>query len=109
MKDLGSPSGILVPAEYFHHAEVIGVENTGRHNDEDWSWRKDYLGFEGALIVFKNNKKDSNAYYAHITNFNGGYLTTGYGEYQIENDILTIKTRNSIYKFQIFDDNFYFI
>lgn len=100
---------LIYPIEYYHHAEVISVESTGRKERKEWAWREDFVGFEGALFIFKNTRREENTCYAHITDYNGGFLTTGYGEFLMIGNDMMLKTKNTIYKFRIYNDKIYFI
>lgn len=84
----------------YEYARLLSVKKCSNLPNDQWEWRKDYIGFEGCLLIFQSEFKYPGKTYIHITDFHR-YLTTGCGEYVIDGNRLTIITRNSKYIFEI--------
>ncbi|MBQ9104371.1 MAG: hypothetical protein IJY57_04755 [Clostridia bacterium] len=76
--------------------EIISIESTGRKSNEDWEWRKSYIGFWGRIIVCKDELKPDK-HFLYIED-RSKYLITGLGDMKEEDGIITLTTKNSIYK-----------
>lgn len=66
-------------------------------NDTAWEKRLIYLNAEARLIVCESENLFPGKYFCIF----GDFLRTGLGECIMNDDYFIIKTRNSIYKFQI--------
>ena len=86
--------------DFFYVAELISVEKISDKDNEEWNWREGYLGYQSHLFIFESEKKYKGRRYIHFTDFHD-YLTTGYGDYTFSDNIITMTTRNSVYKFKI--------
>lgn len=86
--------------DFFNVAELISVEKTSDMDYGMWKWREQYLHYQCELFIFESEEKRKGERYIHFTSHHE-YLTTGYGTYTISDNIITMTTRNSIYKFKI--------
>lgn len=84
----------------YEYAKLLSVIKRSDMPDDQWNWRKDYIGFEGCLLILQSEFRHPSKAFIHITDFRR-YLTTGCGEYVIDGNKLTIITRNSKYIFEI--------
>ncbi len=89
------------PIDYFNVAEVISVEKASNMDYEKWKWREQYIEFQGILSIWESTEKFKGQHYISFNDLMGNYLRTGYGKYTISNSIITMTTKNSIYKFKI--------
>lgn len=89
------------PIAYYNVAEVISVEKVSDMDYEKWKWREEFIHFQGILSIWESTKKFNGQQYISFNDLMGNYLRTGYGKYNISNSIITMTTRNSIYKFKI--------
>lgn len=89
------------PIDYFNVVEIISVEKVSDMNYEEWKWREEYINFQGILSIWESIEKFKGQHYISFNDLMGNYLRTGYGKYTINNNIITMTTRNSIYKFKI--------
>lgn len=87
--------------EQYDLAELISVEKISDKDYEDWKWREGYLGFQARLMIIESEMKYKGQIFISFNDFKGNYLNTGYGKYTIVDDIVTMTTKNSIYKFRI--------
>ena len=75
---------------------IFAIESTGRKSEEEWSWRKSYIGIEGNFIVCEDESKPDKRFlyveYIHK------YLITSLGDLKEDEGIITLTTKNSIYK-----------
>lgn len=68
---------------------------------EEWKLREGYIGFQGILSIWESTEKFKGQRYISFNNLMGDWFHTGYGTYEISNNIITMTTQNSIYKFKI--------
>ena len=76
--------------------EIISIESTGRKSNADWEWRKSYIGFCGRIIIGKDELKPDKRFLYIEDRYK--YLITGLGDMKEEDGIITLTTKNSIYK-----------
>ena len=88
--------------KYYSIAEFKSVEKVSDKQYELWKWREKYIGFHGELFIFESIKKFPGKRYIHFTDQHN-YITTGYGEYSVDGNTITLTTHNSIYKFIILE------
>ena len=81
-------------------AQLISVEKLSDMEYQKWMWREMFGGYIGTLSILESENKNPNKRYLHF-NKSKEYLTTGYGEYEIKNNIITHITQNSRYVFKI--------
>ena len=76
--------------------EIFSIESTGRKNEVDWKWRKSYMGFRGRVVVCVDeiNPDKRFLYIEDVYK----YLITSLGDFKEEGKIITLTTKNSIYK-----------
>lgn len=86
--------------DFYNTAELISVEKTSNMSNDKWKWRKEYIGYQCELFIFKSERKNKGKRYIYFTD-HSNYLKTGYGTYIIKDNIITMETGNSIYKFKI--------
>lgn len=86
--------------DFFNVAKLISVEKVSDMSDAKWRWRKNYVGCQCELFIFESESKNKGKRYIYFTD-HSNYLKTGYGTYIIKDNILTMETKNSIYKFKI--------
>ena len=86
--------------DFFNVAELISVEKLSDMSDEKWNWRIDYVGYQCELFILESEEENKGKRYIYFTEHHD-YLKTGYGTYSIDDDIITMKTKNTIYKFKI--------
>ena len=82
-------------------SELLSVEKLSEVPDYDWSWRLEYIGRPGYIDVFESQYKHKGEIFIYLGCFDGNQMTTGYGTIEIEEDRLTITTKNSRYEFSI--------
>ena len=76
--------------------EIFSIESTGRKSEADWEWRKSYIGFRGRVIVCADELKPDKRFLYIEDRYK--YLITGLGDLKEEGKIITLTTKNSIYK-----------
>lgn len=86
--------------ELYRHAELISVEKISDKNYRDWRWRECFLYLEGQLYILESKDIRKGERFIYF-NLRDGYLRTNFGTYIIEDNIITMTTKNSIYKFKI--------
>lgn len=84
----------------YPYAKLKSVEKISDMDNELWLWRKQYIGFKGMLAIFQSEKRFPGKHYIHLTDYSD-HITTGYGYYTIDKNIITIITRNSVYEYEI--------
>ena len=84
-----------------HLGQLISVESRKTMQEEKWGWRKDYIGFCGAMSIYESLYTAPNKKFIVIYDIELHYLKTGAGELEEENGIITLTTKNSVYKFKI--------
>lgn len=86
--------------EYFVVTKLVSIEKISNMDYEEWKWREQYLNYQCELFIFESEEKCKGERYLYFTDQHN-YLKTGYGTYKISDDIITMTTQNSIYKFKI--------
>lgn len=81
-------------------AELISVEQTEKENFSVWSWRLSYVGMQGILYIMESEQKHKGEKFIYLFGNDGRYFKTSYGEIEWEDDVLTIKTKRSVYRFK---------
>ena len=66
-------------------------------NLEEWAWRKNYENFLGIIYIYRSQRKNPGQYFLSAYGLDLDCLTTGIGELTCDGEMLTLKTRNSIY------------
>lgn len=87
--------------ESYRHAELISVEKISDKNYRDWRWRECFLFLEGQLYILESKDIRQGECFIYF-NLRDGYLRTNFGIYIIEDNIITMTTKNSVYKFKIY-------
>ena len=87
--------------KYFMVAEFESVKKISYMDDADWKWREKYINFQGTVSIWESTEKFKGKHFISFNDLMGNYMHTGYGEYTISNNIITMTTRNSIYTFKI--------
>lgn len=78
------------------YGEIISIESTGRKSNAEWEWRKSYIGFRGRMVICLDEiKPDKRFLYVEDKD---KYLITSLGDIKEEDGIITLATKNSIYK-----------
>ncbi|MBO5067966.1 MAG: hypothetical protein J6C62_06150 [Clostridia bacterium] len=78
------------------YGEIISIESTGRKSNAEWEWRKSYIGFRGRIVICMDEiKPDKRFLYVEDKD---KYLITSLGDIKEEDGIITLATKNSIYK-----------
>ena len=85
----------------FRDMKLKSVEMKKENQSENWEWRKDFIGESGTLSIYKSECKYPGEWFAYLKCTDGSWLRTGYGKFNISNNEITIKTKNSIYVFEI--------
>ena len=89
------------PIDHYQNVIIKSVEKISDMDYEEWKWREKYIDFQGILSIWESTEKFKGQHYISFNDLMGNWMHTGYGEYTISNDIITMKTRNSIYKFEV--------
>ena len=79
--------------------KIISVKKISDMDDAEWDWRKDLVGQIGTLYLYKRAQL-----YRAILDTETHYFYTGRGLLEIENDIITLRTRNTEYKYMILNE-----
>lgn len=85
------------PVKIIPSAEVMEIQQVNM-NVSDWDRRMIFLEWKGTLRIYES-PEHSGEYVC-----DAGYFCTTRGTYTIDRDCLTMKTKNSIYKFRIISD-----
>ena len=80
----------------YEEVKIISVEKISDMSDEDWKWRNGLVGRIGTLYLYKRAQL-----YRSVLDTGTHLFYTGRGLLEIENDILTLRTRNTKYKYMI--------
>ena len=88
--------GILV--KIYVPAAIVSVKKLSDMSDEEWGWRNDTVGRIGALGLYKSGQL---YHIIHKTIFNE--LSTSKGVLKIEDNMLTLTTKNTEYVFEILE------
>ena len=78
------------------YGEIISIESTGRKSNAEWEWRKSYIGFRGRIIICMDEIKLDKRFLYVEDRYK--YLITGLGDMEEDDEIITLTTKNSIYK-----------
>ena len=81
-------------------AELISVEQAEKENFSAWSWRLSYVGTQGILYIMESEQKHKGEKFIYLLGNDGRYFKTSCGEIEWEDDVLTIKTKRSVYRFR---------
>lgn len=65
-----------------------------------WSWRLSYVGMQGILYIMESEQKHKGEKFIYLLGNDGRYFKTSCGEIEWEDDVLTIRTRRSVYRFR---------
>ncbi len=77
----------------FPCAEVIDVRPVGNEN-EDWEWRKDYIGFKGSICFYESEKIDPGMVYVYMNNEDSDFKTSS-GTIEVNGKTVTLTTKNT--------------
>lgn len=81
-------------------AELISVEQAEKENFSAWSWRLSYVGMQGILYIMESEQKHKGEKFIYLLGNDGRYFKTSCGEIEWDDDVLTIRTRRSVYRFR---------
>ena len=81
-------------------AELTSAEQTEKENFSVWSWRLSYVGMQGILYIMESEQKHKGEKFIYLLGNDGRYFKTSCGEIEWEDDVLTIKTKRSVYRFR---------
>ena len=82
-------------------AELISAELKENENFSAWSWRLSYVGTQGTLYIMESEQKHKGEKFIYLFGNDGRYFKTSCGEIEWEDDVLTIKTKRSVYRFRV--------
>jgi hypothetical protein len=77
--------------------KCTGVTPNGQAAD-DWAWRKKYLDLVGHICIYDYKEITGNYRLKFFTNDGQGFVTAA-DNFVLDDDILTVVTGRSIYKF----------
>ena len=89
------------PIDYYQNVIIKSVQKISNMDYEEWKWREQYIDYQGIISIWEDTEKQTNNHYISFNDLMGNCMHTGYGEYTISNNIITMTTRNSIYTFKI--------
>lgn len=81
-------------------AELISAELKENENFSAWSWRLSYVGMQGILYIIESEQKHKGEKFIYLFGNDGRYFKTSCGEIEWEDDVLTIRTKRSVYRFR---------
>jgi hypothetical protein len=81
-------------------AELISAELKENENFSTWSWRLSYVGMQVTLYIMESEQKHKGEKFIYLFGNDGRYFKTSCGEIEWEDDVLTIKTKRSVYRFR---------
>ena len=81
-------------------AELISAELKENENFSAWSWRLSYVGMQGILYIMESEQKHKGEKFIYLLGNDGRYFKTSCGEIEWEDDVLTIRTKRSVYRFR---------
>ena len=81
-------------------AELISAELKEIENFSAWSWRLSYVGMQGILYIMESEQKHKGEKFIYLLGNDGRYFKTSCGEIEWEDDVLTIRTKRSVYRFR---------
>ena len=82
-------------------AELTSAELKEIENFSAWSWRLSYVGMQGILYIMESEQKHKGEKFIYLLGNDGRYFKTSCGEIEWEDDVLTIKTKRSVYRFRV--------
>ena len=82
-------------------AKLISADLKENKNFSDWSWRLSYVGMQGTLYIMESEQKHKGEKFIYLLGNDGRYFKTSYGEIEWEDDVLTIRTKRSVYRFRV--------
>ena len=86
--------------EKYENAKLVSVEPLSDVANEDWGWRRIYIGSSGVLKLCESRKKNPGGRFAVISD--GWYkLRTGYGTAQRIDGLMVFTTSRSRYVFAL--------
>ena len=89
-----------IEIERYENAKLVSVEPLSNITDEDWGWRRIYIGSSGVLRLCESQKKNPGGRFAVFSD--GGYkLRTGYGTAQRTDGLMVFTTSRSRYVFAL--------
>ena len=89
-----------IEIERYENAKLVSVEPLSDVADEDWGWRRVYIGSSGVLRLCASKKKNPGGKFAVISD--GCYkLRTGYGTAQRIDGLMVFTTSRSRYVFAL--------
>ena len=77
-------------------AMIMSVKKVSDMEDNEWDWRKDTVGRVGEIKLYRRAQL-----YCIVLETEFNYLHTSMGILSVENDLLTLRTRNTEYVFKI--------
>ena len=83
----------------YANVKIISVKKISDMDDAEWDWRKDLVGQTGTLYLYKRSQL-----YRAILDTETHYFNSGRGLLYIENDLITLRTRNNEYVFKTLSD-----
>ena len=83
----------------YTNVKIISVKKISDMDDADWDWRKDLVGETGTLYLYKRAQL-----YRAVLDTETHYFYTGRGLLEIENNLITLRTRNTEYKYMILSE-----
>ena len=89
------------PIDYYQNVIIKSVQKISDMDYEEWKWREKYINYQGILSIWESTEKFKGQHYISFNDLIGNWMHTGYGEYTISDNIITMTTQNSIYKFEI--------
>ena len=87
--------------DYYQNVIIKSVQQISNMDYEKWKWREQYIDFQGTISIWESTEKFKGQHFISFNDLMGNHMHTGYGEYTISNNIITMTTRNSIYTFKI--------
>lgn len=72
------------------------------------NWREGYVGLTGRLRLMESQQKRPGWQFLHFSGedyYDAWSLRTWYGKPVLDGDVLTFRTKNSIYEFRLLEDN----
>lgn len=90
-----------MPKEIEKHAvRLLSAVSTGVKPEEEWAWRRFYIGMSGTLTIYESVTVP-NKYFGLFVGCDG-YLRTGRGDICREENKIIISTKNSVYTFIVY-------
>ena len=81
-------------------AELISAKLKENENFSAGSWRLAYVGIRGILYVMESEHKHKGENFLYMLGSDGRYIKTSCGKVEWDDDVLTIKTERSVYRFR---------